>query len=385
MPMPCWLCDRTIDDSLDSREHIIPNSLGGRRVVQGFLCTDCNNATGEQWDSQLEAQLRPMALMFGVKRQDGEETRAHVVQALSGAKYSLRADGTMTPAGSPYREIATPGGGRQIHIQAPSLSQAKRKLKEICAKYPDVDFDTVWATATEKRVYLDEPLMMTWDFGGEFSGRSIVKSALCLAVAAGFDVRNTESHAYLLRHPVEAPFGYYHTRDLLLERPRQLPLHCVAVSSRNTDGQLLGYVEYFGFRRMVVRIAGTYAGPEIHAIYAIDPTRGETLDMDVDLSLSRAEVDACFAYECIPDGAQEAILHELMPLALRRSFDRELARVIARTRGEVLCAFGVRDEHELTPDQWADYSQRMAAGVMTFVQPYIKRRRRRGERGGEEA
>lgn len=373
--MPCSLCDKSIDESSGSREHIIPNALGGRRVVRGFLCKDCNNETGQKWDGTLEAQLRLMALLFGVKRQDREETRAYVVEALSGAKYLLNADGTMNPAGSPYRKVEVQGGGRQIQINARSLSEAKRKLKEICAKYPQVNFDEVWATADSKAVYLDEPLKMSFDFGGELAGRSIVKSALSLAASAGFIAQHTESHRYLLHQRGEAPFGYYYARDLILDRPRQMPLHCVGVSSRNAGGQLLGYVEYFGFRRLVVRLAGRYEGPEIHTVYAIDPSTGQELNLDVDLSLSRAEVDSCFAYECIPEGALEAILHELLPVAFRRSFDRELERVVQRAWHETMRTFGVREGEELPPEKSQEFSRLMTARIMVFLERYVKRRR----------
>jgi hypothetical protein len=372
--MPCALCKKDIDESSDSREHIIPNALGGRSVVRGFICRDCNSGAGCNWDSKLEAQLRSLALLFGVKRQDRKDTKPIVVQTVSGAKYWLNSDGTMNPAGSPYREVQK-SEGRQIQISARSTADAKRKLAEVCAKYPQVNFDDAWATARSGSARLNEPLKLTLDFGGELAGRSIVKSALCLAFSAGLTAQHTEAHAYLREEAVEAPFGYYHTRDLVLNRPSQVPLHCVGVSSRNADGQLLGYVEYFGFRRMIVRLVGHYEGPEIHSVYSIDPTTGQKQNLDVELRLSRAEVESCFAYECLPEGSQETIMRDLMPLALKRSFDRERDRVIERAWREAMTALGVQEDEELSADEWQEFSRLMTQKIMEFVESHLVRHR----------
>ena len=38
----CVLCESQITDGNDSRKHLIPNAIGGRRKVRGFLCNICN-------------------------------------------------------------------------------------------------------------------------------------------------------------------------------------------------------------------------------------------------------------------------------------------------------------------------------------------------------
>ena len=52
----CALCEIAITAESDSDEHLIPNALGGRRKVSGFLCRDCNSRTGETWDAALAEQ-----------------------------------------------------------------------------------------------------------------------------------------------------------------------------------------------------------------------------------------------------------------------------------------------------------------------------------------
>ena len=62
----CALCGCEITDRNDSEEHVIPQAIGGKLSVWGFICKDCNGRTGWGWDSVLSKQLNPLSLFFGV-------------------------------------------------------------------------------------------------------------------------------------------------------------------------------------------------------------------------------------------------------------------------------------------------------------------------------
>lgn len=232
------------------------------------------------------------------------------------------------------------------------------------------------ASAEPKWEYLDDALNISLSIGGEVAGRSIVKSALCLAAANGIDpARCTDAHSYLKENTAEAPFGFYYARDLVRSRPPQVPLHCVAVSNRHSDGQLLGYVEFFGFHRMIVCLSCAYLGPELHTSYAVNPMTGEELQLDFDLSLSRTEVSACFAYECIPAGSYESLLKELMPVIQKRSFDLERERAMERAVRYAFMACGVPEGGDLAPEQYAEFSRLVADQLTPFFARHLRRPR----------
>ena len=56
--MTCAFCAKEFTDSNTSKEHIIPNAVGGRKTVGSFICVDCNNLTGAAWDKELANQLK---------------------------------------------------------------------------------------------------------------------------------------------------------------------------------------------------------------------------------------------------------------------------------------------------------------------------------------
>jgi hypothetical protein len=89
----------------------------------------------------------------------------------------------MNPAAKPFSRVPRGDSGWEIQITPRSIEDARKILKGITAKHPEVDPEKVLASAESRFEYLDVPLQMTLEVGGEIAGRSIVKSALCWAVA----------------------------------------------------------------------------------------------------------------------------------------------------------------------------------------------------------
>ena len=69
----CIYCGQEITAENDSDEHVISEGIEGRRTTCGVLQLTGNHKLGHSWDAALEKQLRPLALHFGVKRQDVAE------------------------------------------------------------------------------------------------------------------------------------------------------------------------------------------------------------------------------------------------------------------------------------------------------------------------
>jgi hypothetical protein len=313
-------------------------------------------------------------LLFAIKRQDRQDPPAQVFEALNGKRYLLHADGTKTPAKPSFEISANESGARQIQIMARTVAEARRMVKGVARKYPCIGFDVDIASVGFSTEYDDSPLKMPFDVGGEISGRSIVKSVLCLAVAEGVrPAACTEARAYLKDAAGVPCFGYYYGKDLLVERPPATPLHAVAVSNRGSDGQLLGYIEFFGFHRMLVCLADNYSGPDVHTAYAINPMTGQELAFEIDLALSKEELQATYRYERIPDGSREAILATLLPVAQTVAFERERDRTIARAFDEAMKACGVPPRGELPAEKQQEFARRVAERVTQFAMRYMRR------------
>jgi len=373
--MDCALCDKFISAEIDSEEHLILNAIGGRRKVPGILCITCNSTAGDEWDSELANQLNSLSLLFNIKRQRGKAP-ALKVETTAGEKLKLHHDGSLSLAEPTY--LAIPGEGTtQIKIVARSKAEAKIMLTGAKKKYPSIDVDATLAAAEEQFTYPTGAINFPLIIGGTQGGRSLVKSALCFAASNGVDPRAcTNARNYLRSQTAEPCFGYYYARDLLQSRPAQVPLHCVAVSNKGTDGQLLGYVEFFGFHRAVICLADAYSGPDIHCAYAIDPVSGIELKIDFELRLSREELAATYAYERIPDGAMVQAFNTVFAEAHKKSFEREKDRAISEAVRYAFKNCGAAQGDILTSDHLKKFSGLMAQKMMPFLMRFAANRHR---------
>jgi hypothetical protein len=125
----CALCASTLNNKNQSKEHIIPNAIGGRRKTKTFICNSCNNKQGETADAELARQLNWLALTLGISRERGEAP-PQIIQTIEGQKLWLQNDGTMTPEKPSYHEDDS-GSQTKISISARNMDEAKKMLNGV--------------------------------------------------------------------------------------------------------------------------------------------------------------------------------------------------------------------------------------------------------------
>lgn len=364
----CALCDVEITEKNDTKEHLIPNAIGGRKKVKGFICESCNNASGDDWESELAKQLNPLSLFFGISRERGDAP-SQLFETTGGDKLKLNVDGSMDLEKPLYAESPLePGSGVQIQIRARSMSEAKRMLQGVKRKYPQVDLNELLGNAKSESSYCQDMLNFNFSFGGHEAGRSIVKSALALAVSSGIPAEEcAEATNYLRNEEAEACFGYFYETDLIKNRPEGIPLHCVSIKGCSKTKQVTGYVEYFGVQRVVLCLAGSYEGGYISGTYAINPVTGEELDLVVDLNLSNSEIREAYDYKKIPNGSVEAAFHEVIPAGMKASFEKEKDRVLNEAVMHAFENCGAKEGEILMPE----HVNKLTSLIMEKLEPFI--------------
>ena len=294
-------CGNHLTKDTSPQEHVIPNAIGGRKTVVGFICNSCNHRTGGKWDAELARQLNPLSLLLRIKRQR-KGVPPQVFPTSSGKGMQLHADGRMTIA-KPSHELTTDGNRTQLNIRARSKEEMRKLLKGWQRKYPSLrskSMAELMSTAQARSEYSSALTHFTSEFGGEETGRSLVKSALALVYDTGVDPRVCNlALEYLTNESANPCFGYFFDseRDLVANRPVDRPFHCVYVEGSSDTGTILGYVEFYSLHRMVLCLTESYSGRDFTNLYAIDPVMGEELSLDIDLGLSMSEVHSAFYYE----------------------------------------------------------------------------------------
>jgi len=353
----CPLCKCPIEPANDTEEHIIPQAIGGRRTVTGFICVACNNATGATWDKALFEELRWFVVMLGTKRERGPAKQIRV-DTVSGTAYELSPDGGVSHL-KPV--VLAAEDGKSYRIQARSVDEARMLLRQLQRRFPNVDVEGALASAEASSRPLNEVFQTSFEFGGEQSGRSMVKSALALAYSLGVAPSLCElALAYLCNVSDATPsLANHFVTDLVIGRPERL-FNCVAVHGDAKRRRLLGYVEYFGVSRWVIHLSTDYDGPDVYSTYCFDAITGERMPLDVNLDLSDETFRASFDGATDDYARRVDALNQAIPLVRKRRSELALEANMDFAVSAACAVMGVKPGQALDDSQLWEFSGRVS-------------------------
>ena len=367
----CTLCSCSLTADNNTEEHIIPNAIGGRKKVQGFICRTCNSESGSEWDNELARQLNPLSIHLGIRRQRGN-VPSQAFPTASGQNVRVNADGTMTPA-KPEVTVTTEEDKTRIHVSARSRRELKKTLRGLQRNYPklqDIDLDELMLDAQENSYYSSDPIKINPEFGDIRAGRSLVKSAVALVFDAGIDPAQCDlALDYLLQEGKEPCFGYYYDaeKDIIASRPPKSPFHCVYVKGSSENSTLLGYIEFFSLWRIVLCLSQSYTGKDFTNVYAIDPVKGDELDISVDFDLTLSDIQAAYEDGKFDQDTYIGAISTVFDVIQETDFNRALERVVDDAVRETIAVCGFNEGDYLTEEQAWDFTQEFVARVMPFV------------------
>jgi HNH endonuclease len=352
----CALCNVVLTPENNSREHLLPNGIGGQKAVRNVLCKPCNDRTGAEWDAIVSKQLNFLNLLFGIKRDRGE-VQAENFKTVSGQTIRKHPDGHLTfPRQEPTR-IQTDQGVR-IETRVATEQEAKAFLLGLKRRNPKLDIEEQLRGIRVEHTYLSDPIFTTMQPGGAEAGRSFVKSAYTLAVSSGVKPNDcVEARAYLLNADGMPCFDYFYERDLILNRPTDRVFHCVAVSGNPTTGQLMGYVELYSTWRMVMCLSSQYAGDFFQSSYSVNPVTGEEIRLSFYLNFSRGQLRRACNGKDDYSGELGKAFNAMMEIGYPASLQRERERVLHRAVATAMDQLGVHPGESLSPDQLSEFTR----------------------------
>ena len=351
----------------------MPNAIGGRKKVVGFLCRVCNSETGSKWDADLARQLEPISLMLGISRQRGD-VPSQTFSTYSGGSVRVNPDGKMTIA-KPNIRVNSEAGKTHLDIEAPTRREARQILEGLSRKYPQLSgpkIDELIATSEERSYYSSDPIGINPSFGRGDSGRSLVKSAAALVFDAGVDPRTCDlALDYLLNDGKEPCFGYFYEpeKDLLINRPRNSPIHCVYVRGCSNDCNILGYIELYSLWRVVLCLSESYMGRDFQHVYAVDPIGGKELNVTVNFDLSISDIREAYENKRYDIDAFYDAICRVLDKVREIDFNRARRRVIEKAIKVAFANSGLKDGDKPTDKQ----AGRMVDDIVNEMMPFFLR------------
>lgn len=279
--MNCWLCSVALTLENDSKEHVIPQAIGGRKTVSGFICRRCNNETGTEWDAGMIRFLEFFTVIENPSRADGKTTPPITSIGNDGLEYLVHPP----PPGKPLipvmkhpyvKETMLDEDGVRIEGKFESETELRNSLEKMKKRrYPDLDVEQVVANAnwTSKRPTLTNTI--EWNPNCE---KSVAKIALALACSNGIDKEECQQVIDYLNRPY-SPQSANFVRPFDSDWPITIPKgrwHHIFISGLN--GLLVGYVKYYDAMSFCVILSRDYKGEFVAMSYSVDPGSGIDID-----------------------------------------------------------------------------------------------------------
>ena len=367
--MTCAFCGISLTGENASREHIFPNAIGGRKSVGNFLCVACNSRTGSEWDDELVRQFKPLCTMLNVSRARGQNRR-FVVETVSGRRLDLNPDGSMTIA-EPLFEAQELDGNTAVKIRARTMRELRSMLSGLKSKHPQIDVDELMKRVKRIQEYSSEPYEVPLNVGGPLAGRSMIKSCLSMVYDAGFDIGHCEeAERYLLKGGPPC-FGYYTERDAVRNRPEKTFFHCIQVRGDPERRQLLAYVEYFGWLRVIACLSRNYERCAFSHCYAIDPVSGKELDLDIVLEIDPADLPEIYDGRKVNYGEVARDLGVLVGAWREMDIDRARAHAIEEALAFAYETCGIGEGDILSDEQAARFARVVSNQLVPFLEYLI--------------
>ena len=333
----CFFCGFPFDEQYvkDSEEHIIPQSIGGRKKVKGFICISCNNSKGNEWDSKLASELEHLSLFFKIKK-ERSKVPSKIIKTDTKKEYLVKEDGSIALTKPFFDDAKQLEGNRiEISIKARDEKEAVAQIMRAKKKYPKLETEKLLEKIQMKEHYTDEYFIFsTGQLNDEPCEKSIVKTAIAMAIKHGISPEQCDyAKKYITGEVDQYCFGYFYESDLILNRPKGIPLHCVFIQGDSDNGVLWAYIEYFSVHRGLVCLSTSYEGETFQDYYAINPKTAqqiENLEFAI-LSISKERLISIIQDNKHSIEEIEKILHTLVPVQQSENNENEFQRVLSKS------------------------------------------------------
>ena len=303
--------------------------------------------------------------MLNVNRARGQN-RQFVVETLSDRKLVVKPDGTMTIA-EPVFEARERNDRTEVKMRARTTEEMRKMVSGLKKKHPQIDVDEFMKRAERTQEYSREPYAISLNVGGLLAGRSIVKSCLAMVYDAGLNIGDCREAEIFLLDEGKPCFGFYSERDLVKNRPENTFFHCVHVCGDAERGQLLAYVEYFGWLRFVACMSTNYEGFPFSHCYAVDPVSGKELDLDIELSLDAADVAEIFEQKKVDFSEAGRDLHVLVGAWREMDHNRARAHAIDDALKSACEECGIEEGDVLSDGQAMEFARAVSKRLEPFL------------------
>ncbi len=281
----CWLCDGQMTNT---REHVIPKSLGGKKTVDGFICRSCNSATGHNWDAAVaafESWLFHLTQNLSVNPQRGRSIRGKMAEtglnAFIDPGNKVRLDfnvqkKTQEAAGQVSYQFTCDPSQINSMFDAVNTIYQRNGMNPIGRR----EFDALITHNEIPHPVVEVPLVLDWP---KYS-RSLAKTAMAMAFFVGVNPAKCDNAVRYLRDETLPEEGVVTMPATSLDGVLEdwAHYHAVNIFGFPKERKLIGEILYFGKVSGLIVLSNSYEGARIVAGHSINLKTGEYEDVKLD-------------------------------------------------------------------------------------------------------
>lgn len=286
----CWLCETELTDRNSSKEHIIPNGIGGRLKSQYLLCEKCNTRMGNSSDATLCEDLKFYTEMFQVDRERNKELKGIVMTDSDGDEIIVKQAGQKLTLRKQLAELTDNEDGSQtLHIQVRDEKELKKTLDSYVRKGKLSQKHAQEITNSAKVKCKSSPLTIHLTIRAE-SFLCIMKSLANFYVYKTNEISAVNNLKQFLLEGKDCKDRIALTtlEPLRLAPDYKSVYHTLLIKGTSEAG-LVGIAEFFSTYSYGVILNNHYEGSEINECYCFDVINGSEVNHhpDVDISVDK--------------------------------------------------------------------------------------------------
>lgn len=266
--MDCIFCGRFIDKSLKSKEHIIPDCIGGRLKCRN-VCRECNSNFGNEFERELIESFGIIQDFLGLKS-DGRDPKVARF-TYNGRRVRLNKKGAqLIDIRYDQKENGT---GEHFF---PNINSMRRHYEKEKLKDPTIDIDETIKKSDKITTEIKSPLIYKTKFPFEKILRASAKMVyeFLFSIRPNIKISNTKFRDFIKNPNNIINFIIYNRYS-----PYQLNsdhiYHKLVVEVKVNQKAIYGYVELYSSFKILFLIDDNYLGPPFLSGYYFDLMEGK--------------------------------------------------------------------------------------------------------------
>jgi hypothetical protein len=354
----CIFCDNELAEDTKP-EHILLNSLGGRKTTRRVDCSACNGMFGSTIDDEVGKQVA--VLRNALQLNSGTGSPPPMLRHIQSGNdiINLTKDGTPELVAKPFAVRKLEDGCFELQITAKSVEEAAPYIPHIAAQLGCAEEQVLEILKSTAGSYVErrpDTVHHPLEFGGPLAVRSAAKSALVLwATLVGNDEVRSSPYDAARQFIVEGNEAFSLARTYLDSR---CPPHSEELQRRfgkffnliylssDESGRVIGHFTLYNVISWQIVLAEAGGTPNVRIALISNPLEpAQWSDAVAD------EIDIEFAWLDSPDYTDEFTrTRERFVAIFQHHVETQRARELHRIAADVFEKSGIVDEHEPMPD-----------------------------------